>query len=583
MERNQPLHYFTGRVRAFWKDLIFFSDARNVAVIEIHNVYINGEQASSGDLTYLEEMVGRSDWKGAPEFHSYVSEYPCNAPPPWPYQLSGKTLWKAKCAWFGLFPGNIGNIDNNNVVHMPISYYTGTIMELYNDKILFGDMRNSVMVTSDNFYVSGKRGLIKNIPGYSAKSPPVIIHAYIIRLEVLADIRLGGPEPDLPTWPKEHFSSDMWVAKYAWYGEMPEEVRDQIGRYYVIRLNQWGNIQSVPWKSGNGWQNPASKNSWKERSTPEYKQKGPEREAGAREPLIPTEQQPGFMRGSLLFADNKQGLMTSYVDVIAFSKDNFYVNGQQFRHSYDLDYFFQNRRVPLTAWVIPFDKPKVIFNINVVWYAVCVWYGNPPKDLENMKRKYVCEKLGDNLVETTAPISLTHFLGNVHSLSYASGVLMSKAGIDQAVKISFKRKVVYMYGSKFHSSCSLLDKQQLLESNIWSVLAYPVWTDEASGIPHYRAAVLWHYDDQHSMNMNDIISEFADLIPTLQNTKLDETKDHSRGKEKLVQHLSGCTVKVTEDYGIIQSGSALVDATYLYFRKEVLYIDGELFPKKCLS
>ena len=550
LEKDQPLYYFTGRVRTFWNNLVFFDDARNVAVIDIHDVYIYGKQSSSRDLAYLERLIGNSYWK---ELHSYVSECRCDFPTPWPYQHSRKILWKAKYAWIGFIPSSIKYSHINNIVEQPISYYTGTVLEFYENKIIFGDLRNNVMVTSDNFYVGEERGFIRNIHG-SRDPSSVIIHAYIIKLEVLTDVRWGGPEPDLRALPNENFWSDNWVAKFAWYGEMPDIVKDQVGRYYIIRMNQWGDIQSVP--------------SIHEYANRNYKdeQRVPEKRAEPCQSLVPTGQPPGFMKGFLILADNKQGLMTSYVDLIAFTKDNFYVNGEKFMHNYDLSHFFQNRRVPLTAWVVPLDKPKAIFNINVIWHAVCIWYGSPPKVMEYI-RKSACGKSVDNLIETTTPVSLTHFLGNIHSLSFASGVLMSKAGLDKDVKISFKKKVVYLFGRRFPSNWNLLDEQHLLEENTWSVLAYPVWSEQVNGIPLYRAIALWHKDDHPSMNiLFENISEYV-----------HQTRDD------LNKHLYGCIARVTETYGIIQIGSASADATYLYFTKEVLYMNGELFPRNvCL-
>lgn len=574
---NQPLHYFTGKIRAFWKNLVFFSDPRNVAFAEVRDVYFNGKRASIRDLGYLEELVQRSNWSGGgPELHSYVFDYHSEIPCPWPHELSGKRLWKAKCAWFGFVPNGIKEDFLNNIVYMPLSYYTGTIKEFYDDKILFGDARNSVMVSLDNFY-GGRGGYSTNT--YRDSSWPLndTIHAYVIKLDVLSDSRLIGPEPHLPTWPKGHFSPDMWVAKFAWQGDLPELVKDQVERFYVIRMNRWVDLHSVPWIVEDYDQNNIDNYSTlQENSSPEEKGNVQETETGA---FIPVEQKPGLMKGSLLLADENEGLMTSFVDLIAFNKESFYINGKKFIHNYDLSYFFQDRIIPLTAWVIPLDKPKVIFNIKVVWQAVCVWCGIPPKHLENIKKKYVCEKVCNNSLKTSGSVSFMHFIGKVKSLSYASGVLISRAGLDQQVKISFKRKAVYIHGSKFHSSCSLLDKQQLLENSVWSVLAYPVWTDDAVGIPHYRALAMWHYDDQHCMNLLfKTISDFVDLVPALQNTKLGEARNYTEGK-KLCQNISGWIAKVTENYGIIQSGSALVDATYLYFKKEVLYIDGELLPK----
>lgn len=578
---NQPLHYFTGKIRAFWKNFVYFSDPRNVVFAEVRDVYFNGKRASHRDLGYLEELVQRSNWSGgAPELHSYVFDYHCEIPCPWPQELSGKRLWKAKCAWFGFIPNKIKEDCLNNIVYMPLSYYTGTIKELFDDKILFGDARNSVMVSLDNFYGS-REGCSRNTyRDYSSWLLNGTIHAYITKLDVLSDSRLIGPEPHLPTWPKGHYSPDMWVAKYAWQGDLPELVKDQVERFYVIRMNRWVDLHSVPWIVEDYEQNNLKNYSTsEENSSPEGKENVKETEMGAPKSFIPVDQKPGLMKGSLLLADENEGLMTSFADLIAFNKECFYINGKKFIHNYDLAYFFQDRITPLTAWVIPLDKPKVIFNIKVVWQAECVWCGIPPKHLENIKKKNVCEKVCNNSPEISGSVSFTHFIGKVKSLSYASGVLISRAGLDQQVKISFKRKSVYIHGCKFHSSCSLLDKQQLLENSVWSVLAYPVWTDDAMGVPHYRALAMWLYDDQHCMNLLfKTMSDFVDHIPALQNTKLGEPRNYSEEK-KHCQNISGWIAKVTENYGIIQSGSALVDATYLYFKKEILYIDGELFPK----
>lgn len=577
LDKNQPLHYYTGKIRAFWKNFVFFADPRNVAFADVRDVYVNGKRASRRDLAYLEELVQRSNWSGeGPELHSYVFDYHSEIPCPWPHELYGKRLWKAKCAWYGFVPNGIKEDFLNNIVYMPVSYYTGNIIEFYNDKILFGDSRNSVMVCLDNFY-SNRREHNPSIYRDSSWPSDNTIHAYIIRLDILSDSRLIGPEPHLPTWPKGHFSSDMWIAKFAWQGEMPATVKDQVERFYIVRMNRWVDIHSVPWIVEDYEQNDTDNySSLEENSSPEETGNVLKTEAGVHKLSIPVEQKPGLMKGSLLLADENDGLMTSFADMIGFNKENFYINGNKFKPNHDLSYFFQDRIIPLTAWVVPLDKPKEMFNIKIVWEAECVWCGIPPNHLENIKKKYVCGKVSNNFLENSASVSLTHFIGKVKSLSYASGVLISRAGLNQQIKISFKRKAVYIHGSKFHSSCSLLDKQQLLENSVWSVLAYPVWTDEAIGIPTYRALAVWHYNDQHCMNLLfKTISDFVDLVPALQNTRLGETRNHARGKEKC-KNVSGWIASVKENYGVIQSGSALVDATYLYFKKEVLYIDGEL-------
>ncbi|XP_071548625.1 uncharacterized protein [Panulirus ornatus] len=586
-KENKVLHYYTGRVRAFWKDKIFFSDQRNVAVVNVQNLFLYGKRADTTDIPNLEALVAKSEWDEAPELHSYVTEYPDKDPPSWPYQLSGKSRWQAQYAWMGSMPEFIMRDCQNEIVYMPVSYYTGLIIKQFDDKILFGDTRNNVMVNVIDFYISGKRASKKETAKAFNDLDP-LIHAYITKLKVLANTKIIGPEPQLPTWPKQHYASDTWVAKFAWQGEMPQVVREEVGRYRIIRMNEWDIVGRIPWRRDDQLERLHCQAEVRKEYQQEKSFTNDEDVNCAKVTLnstfIPVEQESGIMKGSLLLADHQQGLMTSFVDVIAFTKESFYINGEKFRSHMSLSDFFQNRKILLSAWVVPLAEPKVIFHITVVWYAVCVWFGNVPKDLEDIKRQYGDGKLAGTLTETSDSNStkrFTHFMGNITNLSFASGVLKSRVSPRHTVKISFKRKALYMYGYKFHSSCSLLDKQQILESYTWSVLAYPVSLENQMGNLRYHAIALWQYQYQHFIMMDvfqRIVSEASD--PKI-NTPYDRSngqRENSLGKE-LGRHLSGWIMKVSQNYGIIQSGSTQVEATCLYFHKSVLYLDGELLPE----
>ncbi|XP_045583832.2 uncharacterized protein [Procambarus clarkii] len=584
---KKNLHYYIGRVRAFWEDKIFFSDQRNVAIVNIQNLYLHGKRATREDVVYLEKRVSTSEWYGAPEFYSYVSHYPSEVPYSWPYKLSGKVMWQASYAWTGCMPEFIERDCQNDIVYMPVSYYTGKVIRCFEDKILFGDTRNNVMVNLEDFYIFGERASKKEMAvGFNKLDP--IIHAYVTKLKVLAgaNTKIIGPEPNLPTWPKQHYTSDTWVAKYAWQGEMPEVVKRQVGRFYMIHMNQWDNIGFIPWVKGiqSGFYNTEKRENTGKREIlkqPEEKEDG-ESKISIDTAFIPVEQEAGIMKGSLLLANHHQGLLTSFVDVIAFTKENFYVNGEKFRSQMSLSDFFKSRKIPLTAWVVSLAKPKVIFHINVVWRAVCVWYGDTPKNLESLKKEYLEGKLTGNLVETINSSSVkkfTHFIGNITSLSFASGVLKSKVSLAQTVKISFKRRTLYMYGYKFHSSCRLLDKQQILESFTWSVLAFPIASENHPGTLQYHAIALWQFQYQNyiTMNLFRIIAEANDPKSDL-NESSTNFGNCSFGKEELGHHMSGWIVMVSEYNGIIQSGSNQVEATYIVFNKSILYVDGELLP-----
>ncbi|XP_042210915.1 uncharacterized protein LOC121858513 isoform X2 [Homarus americanus] len=608
------LYYYTGRVRAFWKDLIFFSDQRNVAVVNVRNLYIHGINVTAEDIARLEKLVLENEWDEAPEFHSYVDEYPSEVPPSWPYKLSGKGLWEAKCAWMGPTPEFVEIKHKNEIVFMPISYYTGKVLKCFQEKILFGDHRNNVMVNFDDFYVNGQR-FTKKMANKFSQSFDTLIHAYIIKLKVLAgsSSKVIGPEPHLPTWPKQHYTADMWVAKFAWPGDLPEIVKSQVGRFQLIHMNQWDNVGQVPWvryEQLHGFPFPSkdTKDYVIEREKPfilserEMPSRVSEREkhsivsvrgkpstvteddeetGGSQTDLdpsfVPVEQEEGLMKGCLLLANHQQGLMTSFVDVIAFTKENFYINGELFRSHMSLSDFFKCRKIPLSAWVVPLEKPKIIFHIKVVWRAVCAWYGNAPRDLENIKKLYENGILAGKLVETEESDKtkiFTHFMGNITSLSFASGVLKSKVSSTHTVKIFFKRRSLYMYGYKFHSSCRLLDKLQILESFTWSVLAHPLPT----GTLQYQAIALWQYQYQPFIMMK-LFQIIADTINPSPEGDIDRhARDLSPVNDESDNHMSGWITWVSENCGILQSRSNQADSANVYFEKSVLYVDGELVP-----
>lgn len=467
---SRILHYYTGKLRAFWKDKIFFSDQRNVAVVSITSLYLDGEQATESCLPKLEAMVKESGWQDAPEIHGYVTPYESREPPSWPYQLSGKMLWYTKFAWQGCMPEFIRKKWQYDMVYYPISYYTGKVIKIFKDKILFGDVRNNVMVNMENFYLHGERGTKSSAYAIDANTNPVI-HCYVTKLEVLTDIRNTGPEPHLPTWPKQYYASDTWVAKFAWQGEMPEVVKKQVGRYHIIRMNQWDILDNLPFLSDQKMN--TSYNLDRHRTDNSSPSSDHYEEVILSPSFVPCEQEPGIMKGTLLMVNHSLGLMTSFSDVIAFTKEEFYINGEKFRSHLSMSDFFQDRRIPLTAYVIRIPK-KEIFHINVVWRAVCVVLGNQGKDIDILRRPCTDGKLPGKLVETgiadqTSDRSFTHFTGELINLSYSSGVIKYMINPKQSIKIFFKRKSLYMYGYKYNSSCSFLDIRDTLESYTWSV------------------------------------------------------------------------------------------------------------------
>ncbi|XP_042866931.1 uncharacterized protein LOC122249842 [Penaeus japonicus] len=599
-------YYYLGKIRVFCEDRIFFTDQRNVAVVSIDKLYINGKKATKHDVEDLQLKVMNSTWQDSTDLYSYVKIY--KNPPDWPYNFSGKFQWLASYAWIGSIPELVEEeIQQQNAIYMPLSYYTGKPFKYFKDKILFGDQRNSVMVLKENLYIYGERCGSESDDDLNGSDP--LIHSYIIKLNVLAEEKYGGPEPHLPTWPKGNYGPDTWVARFAWQGDMPNIVRHQISRFCVIGITDWEDLDSITEITSKRNQGIVTKsmrsiqehesNFSKCRSIGQeiegvigvnkkskriYTRNSPESK-DALPVMIPIQQYSGLMKGSLMMADQEQGLMTSFVDVIAFTKEEFYINEIKFKRNASLCNFFQDRKVPLMAWVVPMMKPKVIFNVLVAWRAICVWFGNTPKNLNHLKNIYDEGQFEDNLSQSSEAIPckrLTHFMGVVTNLSFASGVLQCKVTPKLTVKIAFKRRALYIYGYRFQTSCSLLDKQQTIESYTWSVLAYPM-QDNKTGFPPYCAVAVWQYQYQHLI-INEILLKAISKENEQRNTDLSGHVSTSLPvSEEWGRHMSGWVINIKPRYGILQSGSIHVDATYSYFDRSVFYLDGEIVPRSIES
>ncbi|KAK3869943.1 hypothetical protein Pcinc_024776 [Petrolisthes cinctipes] len=129
-----------------------------------------------------------------------------------------------------------------------------------------------------------------------------------------------------------------------------------------------------------------------------------------------------------------------------------------------------------------------------------------------------------------------------------------------------------MHGCKVTSSISLLDRKAVLESTTWSMLAYPVTTDLVTKVRQYRAVAVWHFQDQNHMGMiSAILSEVID------NNEIPHTGPVSPVEDKEVLHMEGRIIWIYADFGIIKSRNKENEPVFLYFKKSLLYINGELW------
>ncbi|XP_064109339.1 uncharacterized protein LOC135217420 [Macrobrachium nipponense] len=575
---EERLYYFSGKVRAFWKDKVFFLDQKNAAIVGFEKLYINGHRASQTDLHTLHAVVEDSDWNTSPDLYSYVVKYSSNEVHPWPYKLKGKVLWFAYFAWIGTIPKAVEQqLERYNVVYMPVSYYTGKLTSVFANKLLlFGDSRNSVMVQSRDLSFYGQnvdcREALLNVEHHAP-----LIHAFIISLQFLTNENFEGPKPHIPTCPVDKNSSTTWLAKFAWVGEMPYEYKQLLKRFQIIEINEWNSLCQIGGNVQYPLSSPENCSQGTLFSVPEGAKGNRNRTRTVAEPLlVSTQKGPAIVKGLLLAASNDYGLINSSLDVVIFSVENFYVDGEIYRDGKPLDEFFHDRSVSLTVWKVPLKEPVLVFDIYVMWRAVCVWFGIPPKNMEAIKKCYYNGTISGSVpqaLNTTSDKRYTLVLGRITSISYNYGYAIAEVG-NTTIDISFKRKALYMKGYKLHSKCNLLEIKGDLEASIWSMLVYPVNNDSEV---MYAALALWEETYQHYVSSDllyRILLEGRNVAPEdFHAPEVAESSDKSED-DKIGLHMTGMIVKTTPEYGIIETKSITIEPSYVFFSRANFFIDG---------
>lgn len=576
---EEKLYYFTGKVRAFWKDKVFFLDKKNAAIVGFEKLYINGHRASQTDLHSLHALVESSDWNTSPDLYSYVVKYSSSEVQPWPFKLKGKVLWYAHFAWLGTIPKAVEqHLERYNVVYMPLSYYTGKLINVFADKLLlFGDSRNSVMVHNSDLSFYGQNFNCKDaLLGVEHHAP--LIHAFIISLQFLTNKNYEGPKPHIPNCPVDKNSSSTWLAKFAWVGEMPYEYRQLLRRFQIIEISEWNSLCPVGGNLQYPLSSPGDSSQGTLFSVPEGAKGNRNQTRTVAGPLLATTQKgAAIVKGLLLVASSEYGLINSYLDVIVFNVQNFYVDGEIYRDGKPLDEFFHDRSVSLTAWIVPLQEPVLVFDIYVMWRAVCVWHGIPPKNMEAIKNRYYNGIIGGSVpqaLNTTSDKRYTLVWGRItNTISYNYGYAVAEVG-NTTLDISFKRKALYMKGYKLHSKCNLLEIKGDLETGIWTMLVYPVNKENEV---MYTALALWEERYQHYVSSDllyRILLEGHNVAPEdFHALEVAESSDKSEG-DKIGLHMTGMIVKTTPEYGIIETKSITIEPSYVFFLRTNFYIDG---------
>ncbi|KAK7073515.1 hypothetical protein SK128_024688 [Halocaridina rubra] len=566
---QEKLYYFTGKVRAFWKDKIFLLDHHNAAVVGIEDLYLDGKKASAEDLGYIKMEVANRDWESAPEFRSYVLRFTSCVPPPWPYKMQGKKLWLARCAWTGTMPKLLKTqLSGMNVQYLPLALYTGKILNVFNDKLLFGNDRNQVTVHFGDFYQFGQKADYHRALNNLNDHVP-LIHSFVCRLSYFTNVNYHGPKPRLPTSVMHESYPSTWVAKFAWQGEMPEDVKQELCRYTLVRLNEWDDdnlfVGNVP--------PPLHMNPLYCPVSPAGVGEGLPNGVEIPKPAMATLNEPYSVRGALLLANHEYGLMNSFSKIIVFSIKNLYVYGNIFDDRLTLIDFVKKKKLPLTAYIVPLPEPIIVFNIHVKWRAVYTWYGMPPRDMDAIMYRYtrgmIAGTIPEGLYEKNIP-NFTLVIGEILDVCSDGGLAKAKLE-NETITISFKSKAIYMYGSNVHPSRNLQALKPDLFNDLWTFLVHPVTIDDHN--VKYAALALWQYRYQHFVCVNlyhKIQGEGKYFLQEYTTHDADHTNTSTDDK-----YMIGLLVKTTSNYGIIEAGIAGPELVYVYFKRHNFYIDGE--------
>ncbi|CAL4146960.1 unnamed protein product [Meganyctiphanes norvegica] len=448
----------------------------------------------------------------------------------------------------------------NEIMH---SYFTGRVKSWGDNKMYFGSGEHTAAIEVSSVYIHGRKlSSIKQLGDALQKNSKgnfdgLIFHSFVY----LSKNECIGQVND---------DTVKWEASYAWQGEIPNELKQIVKNYAVIPMS--AQVLKIKQNSISPLKNktslhPSKTNGYSFRSTIEDKLT-----------QLPIHGKHGTISGFILISDDSHALLTSFDTIVLFPKDHFYVNGEKFRNSDSLKDYFKGKKIPIRAHTVPLRETRVIFGCRVATLGVCVWIGKEP-DLSRREwnKAYSVNPSTFGEVDIlSSNVKFSYLIGTISALDHFSAVLDCNTGFGN-VNVAFWSSCFYLYGTRFYSDHTLLDKSGILKSSTWCLLAYPIVPVSVLNkrITHIGVAV-WHYQNQYQMQ-EEFINVMAEVPSPLNYNVLakDRNFDSIIISEKYIE---GRIVDTFEKFGIIQSKSIPFGSTYAIFWKQNIFVDGTPVP-----
>ena len=209
----------------------------------------------------------------------------------------------------------------------------------------------------------------------------------------------------------------------------------------------------------------------------------------------------GRLSASVLYCTSSSAIISGYSNAVLISKENFYVNGVQFKGGSLAQYFLKlNHKV--NTFFVPFVD--VLDGVTCYSKALCAWIGSEPKILKSIMHN--CCPPKSSSLDIKIKNRLFYCSASVAQLGDHYGILRCNVN-NMDFRASFSLNELYVNGTKVDHKSSLIMYSKILIASRWSVLVSYNATTEVPGVNH-RAVIVWHNDNQL-----DLLDEFTHKIP----------------------------------------------------------------------
>ena len=467
----------------------------------------------------------------------------------------------------------LNSLSINSDNELKVSYFTGPVLEAADDIAVYGGFEKASVFHRNDFYMYGEK-LPTNQPLHVVLrrnycNGIVLLHSYVSEIEITSILNYHV----------------QWKAKYVWLGPAPPEVKESLASLSKVALNirslskYLENVQTSSYFSKSSDSTIKFKSNYSSNKTVPIEPTDIEYLLSTnKESMLSNSKEDRLcfeneVRGYVLTADDNEGILTSFHDIIVFGRRKFYVNGKKFDKNGSLLEFFEGENIMVKAWIVPLESPRIVHNCVVSSRAICAWTGKPPSDLEKLKMEYSSCKKENQLPLKAVDLSLNgfyYFIGRLIDLNNETqqGILCCKKNSEIA-NIVFSKNSVYKHGVKLYEKASLQNYTLILGSSRWSVLAQrinPYYSREER--IEFRAVAVWHFQNQ-----NDLFDEFNQKLSLWSGLKCN--CNSYKSLEEVYEGFLFIGKFFTQDdrYIVVEINHSKFDHVFVKIKKRNLWVD----------